>query len=141
MNHNTIKIASVQASPVYMDREATVEKACKLITEAGSNGAHLVVLPEAFIPTYPDWIWSVPPGKITLNQELYGELVAQSVTIPGPDIDILCNAARDAGTYVVIGINERNINASGGTLYNTLVYIDPQGKLLGKHQKLIPTAP
>lgn len=141
MNHNTCKIASVQASPVYMDREATVEKACKLIAEAGRNGAQLVVLPEAFIPAYPDWIWSVPPGKITLNQGLYGELVKQSVIIPGPDIDILCNAAREAGTYVTIGVNERNINASGGTLYNTLVYIDPQGNLLGKHQKLIPTAP
>lgn len=141
MSNDIIKVASIQSSPVYMNREASVEKACKLIAEAGSNGAHLVVLPEAFIPGYPDWIWNVPPGQIKLNQKLYGELVEQSVSVPGPDINILCNAARSAGTYVAIGINERNVNASSGTLYNTLVYINPQGKLIGRHQKLIPTAP
>ncbi len=141
MNHDTLKIASIQASPIYLDRKASVEKACRLIAEAGNNGAQLVVLPEAFIPAYPDWIWFVPPGQITLNQRLYGELVEQSVSIPGPEIDILCNAAMNAGTYVAIGVNERNVGASGGTLYNTLVYIDPRGNLMGKHQKLIPTAP
>ena len=64
----------------------------------------------------------------------------QSVAIPGRNVDILCTAARDAGIYVVIGVNERNIEASSGTLYNTLLYIDPQGDLLGCHQKLVPTA-
>jgi nitrilase len=141
MSHDSFKIAAIQASPVYMDREATVEKACKLISEVSHNGARLVVFPEAFIPAYPDWIWNVPPGQISLNQKLYGELAGQSVTIPGPAVDILCNAAMDAGIYVVIGVNERNVDASGGTLYNTLVYIGPQGDLLGRHQKLVPTAP
>ena len=141
MTHDGYKIAAIQATPVYMDREATLKKACKLIAEAGRNGARLAVFPEAFIPAYPDWIWNVPPGKISLNQKLYSELVEQSVAIPGPAIDILCNAALDAGIYVVIGVNERNVDASGGTLYNTLVYIGPQGNLLGRHQKLVPTAP
>lgn len=141
MGQKKFKIAAIQASPVFMDREGTIEKACKLIPDAGINGAQLVVFPEAFIPGYPDWIWNVPPGQISLNQKLYAELVGQSVAIPGPDVDILCNAARDAGIYVVIGVNERNVEASGGTLYNTLLYIDPQGNLLGHHQKLVPTAP
>ena len=141
MRRKKFKIAAIQASPVFMDRNGTIEKTCKLISDAGAGGAQLAVFPEVFVPGYPDWIWTVPPGQISLNQNLYAELVEQSVAIPGPDIDILCNAARDAGMYVVIGVNERNVEASGGTLYNTLVYIDPQGNLLGRHQKLVPTAP
>ena len=139
VSKNTIKIAAVQAAPVYMDRQASVEKACRLIAEAAGSGAKLAVFPEAFIPGYPDWIWYVPAGQIAFNQQLYRELVEQSVSVPGPEIEVLCQAARDAGIYVVIGINERNVGASGGTLYNTLIYIDAAGNLLGKHQKLVPT--
>ena len=141
MNTESYKIAVVQAAPVYMDRDATVEKACRLIAEVGRNGARLAVFPEAFIPTYPDWIWYLPPGQIALNQQLYGDLLDQSVDIPGPVTDTLCQAARDAGIHVAIGVNERNNPASGTSLFNTLVYIDADGKLLGRHQKLIPTAP
>lgn len=141
MNQEKYRIAAIQASPVYMDRDATVEKACRLIAEAGQNGACLAVLPEAFIPGYPDWIWYLPPGKIDLNQQLYGDLLDQSVSIPGPATDRLCQAARDAGIHVVIGVNERNMEASGGSLFNTIIYIDANGKLLGRHQKLVPTAP
>ena len=68
MTQQAFKIAVVQASPVFMDREATVEKVCRLIAESANNGAQIVVFPEAFIPTYPDWIWNVPAGQITLNQ-------------------------------------------------------------------------
>jgi nitrilase len=141
MNQENYKIAAVQAAPVYMDRDATVEKACRLMAEAAQSGARLVVFTEAFIPAYPDWIWMIPPGQMSLNQQLYGELLEQSVVIPGPATDRLCQAAREAGVYVVIGVNERNIEGSGGTLFNTLVYIDPDGNLLGRHQKLVPTAP
>ena len=139
MTHKTFQIAAVQASPVFMDREATVEKACRLIAEAANNGARLVVFPETFIPTYPDWIWFVPPGQIALNQQLYGELLDQSVSIPSPATDNLCQAARDAGIFVSIGINERNDNASGGSLFNTNILIDPDGNLFSRHQKLVPT--
>lgn len=61
MNRKTYKIAVIQAAPVYMDRDATVAKTCRLIAEASRNGARLAVFPEAFIPTYPDWIWYLPP--------------------------------------------------------------------------------
>jgi nitrilase len=141
MNEETFQIAAIQAAPVYMDRDATVGKACVLIAKAAENGSRLAVFPESFIPTYPDWIWNVPAGQLSLNQQLYGELLEQSVTIPGPATDRLCQAARDAGIYVVIGINERNIDASGGSLFNTIIYIDPTGNLIGRHQKLVPTAP
>src|SRR5919205_2675476 len=137
----TFKIAAVQTAPVFMDREATVAKACELIAEAGQSGAGLVVFPEAFILTYPDWVWRIPPGEHGMLADLYAELLEQSVTLPGPATDQLCRAARQAGVYVVIGLNERNAQASNASLYNTLLYIDAEGNLLGKHQKLVPTAP
>ena len=137
----SFKIAAVQAAPVFMDREATVEKACDLIAEAGRNGARLVVFPEAFIPIYPHWVWAIPPNQGRMLSDLYGELLEQAVTIPSPTTDRLCQAARQAGVYVVMGINECNAEASGTSLYNTLLYIDPEGDVMGKHQKLVPTAP
>ena len=133
------KIAAVQAAPVFLDREATVEKACALIAEAGHNGARLVVFPESFIPTYPDWVWAIPAGEESLLNELYAELLDQAVTIPGAATERLCQAARAAGTYVVMGLSERNAEASNGSMYNSLLYIDPRGQIMGKHRKLVPT--
>jgi nitrilase len=139
MEETTFKIAAVQASPIFFDRSATVEKACQLIEEAAQNGARLIVFPEAFIPGYPDWVWNVPAGQISLNQELYGMLLEQSVTVPSKEVEILCEAAKKANAYVVMGINERNSEASDGSISNTLLYISKDGTLLGKHQKLVPT--
>jgi nitrilase len=138
---STFKIAAVQATPVFLDREATVSKARELIAEAGRSGARLIVFPEAFIPTYPDWVWRIPPGQHRMLADVYAELLEQSVEIPGPVTEELSKAAREAEVYVVMGLNERNAQASNASLYNTLLYIDPEGDLLGKHQKLVPTAP
>ncbi|MGH2478321.1 MAG: carbon-nitrogen hydrolase family protein [Ktedonobacteraceae bacterium] len=134
------KVAVVQATPVFLDRAATIEKACELIASAGRAGARLVVFPEAFIPTYPTWIWDIPPGEMQLLSELYAELLANAVTIPSAATDRLCQAAKHAGAYVVMGMNERNSEASGSSLYNTLLYIDDRGQIMGKHRKLVPTA-
>lgn len=132
-------VAAVQASPVFLDREATIEKACGLIATAGEQGARLVVFPEAYVPAYPDWVWAVPAGEERLMNELYAELLENAVEIPGAATERLCEAARAAGVYVVLGINERNVEASGASLYNTLLYLDAEGHLLGKHRKLVPT--
>ena len=132
-------VAAVQAAPVFLDRAATIEKACDLIAEAGRSGARLVAFPESYVTTYPDWIWAVPAGEDGLLGELYAELLDQSVTIPSDATDRLCAAARQAGAYVVIGMSERNAEASNASMYNTLLYIDPQGQILGKHRKLVPT--
>src|SRR4051812_32481562 len=121
---STFKIAAVQSAPVFMDREATVARTCELIVEAAQDDVRLVVFPEAFIPTYPDWVWRIPPGKHQILADLYGELLDQSVAIPSPATDQLCQAAKEAGVYVVVGLNERNAEASNATLYNTLLYID-----------------
>src|SRR5918998_2492091 len=138
---STFKIAVVQAAPVVLERDATVSKARELIAEAGRCGARLVVFPEAFIPTYPDWVWRVPPSQHRMLADLYAELLEQSVEIPGPVTEELSKAARHAGVYVAMGLNERNAQASNASLYNTLLYVGPEGDLLGKHRKLVPTAP
>jgi nitrilase len=138
---SAFKIAVVQAAPVVLNREATVSKACELIAEAGRSGARLVVFPEAFIPTYPDWVWRIPPGQHRVLADMYAELLEQSVEIPSPVTENLSQAARQEGVYVAMGLNERNAQASNASLYNTLLYISPEGDLLGKHRKLVPTAP
>ena len=138
-NNATFKVAAVQATPVFLDREATIDKACELIATAGSEGARLIVFPEAFIPTYPDWVWTIPSGEEGILNELYAELLSNSVTIPSDATDRLCRAAKLANAYVVMGMSERNVKASGASLYNTLLYIDAQGEILGKHRKLVPT--
>jgi len=133
-------IAAVQAAPVFMDRDATIDKACALTAEAAKNGAKIVVFPEAFVPTYPDWVWVVPASNGSSHAALYGELLDQSVTVPSAATDKLCRAAKANRVFVVIGVNERNADASGGSIYNTLLYISDKGELLGRHRKLIPTA-
>jgi nitrilase len=140
MSGEPFLVAAVQASPVFLDRAATVEKACSLIAEAGAHGARLAVFPEGFIPAYPLWAWFIPAGETHALRELYAELLEQSVSIPGAATDRLCAAAREAGIAVAMGINERNTEASGTTLYNSLLYIGADGRLLGSHRKLVPTA-
>jgi nitrilase len=133
-------VAAVQESPVFLDREATIEKACRIVGEAAGRGARLIVFPEAFVPGYPVWIWQVPPGETHELRRLYAKLVAQSVSVPGPDTARLCEAARRHGVTLAIGINERNDEASGASLYNSLLWIGPDGSILGCHRKLVPTA-
>ncbi len=139
-SHRTpFRIACIQASPVFLNLEATLDKACRLIEEAGTAGARLVVFPECFLPTYPVWVWFIPPYRTKDLRTLYTELVHNAVTIPGAATERLCSAAREAGVHVAVGVNEVNAEASGTTLYNTILFIDAEGEILGKHRKLVPT--
>jgi nitrilase len=126
------KAASVHASPVFLNRDATAEKACSLISEAAGAGAELVVFPEVFIPGYPYWIWLDSPNA---GRVWFKELFKNAVELPSKTIECLCDVARESGMYVVMGINERD----GYTLYNTIVFIDKCGKVLGRHRKIEPT--
>ncbi|OGF17795.1 MAG: hypothetical protein A2W00_05980 [Candidatus Eisenbacteria bacterium RBG_16_71_46] len=133
------RVAAVQAAPVFLDRDATLEQACGLAATAASQGARLIVFPEVFVSGYPDWVWSVPPRERAMIDGLYAELVESAVEVPGPATARLGDAARAAGAYLVIGVNERNVEASGTSLFNTLLIFDPAGGLIGRHRKLIPT--
>ncbi len=129
------KAAAVQTSPVFLNREATVDKACVLIQEASKNGANLVAFPEAFVAGYPYWIWLDSPRK---HDEYFVRLFKEAVEIPSPATDALCQAAKAADVYVVIGVNEK-IPLNMGTMWNTNVVISREGTILGKHRKLVPT--
>lgn len=126
------KVAAVHAASMFLDLEGTVEKSIGFIDEAGAAGARLVAFPETYAPGYPFWIWTHTP---TTGAPLFAELFANAVEVPGPATDAIGEAARRAGTYVVWGVVERD----GGTLYNTLVYFDDQGRVMGRHRKLQPT--
>jgi predicted amidohydrolase len=126
--------AAVQASPVFLNKSKTISKVIKLIGQAAKNGAEIVVFPEAFIPTYPFWpkdIGTAQGRKLILDA--YTELFKNSVEVPSADTDKIGAAAKKAGVYVVIGVNEKE----GGTLYNTILYFSVDGTLLGKHRKLM----
>lgn len=96
----SFRIAAVQTAPVFLDRDATVAKACDLIAEAGQQGTRLVAFPEAFIPTYPDRVWAIPPGQNRMLGDLYAELLDQAVTIPDPTTE-LASAPGRAGAASV----------------------------------------
>ena len=129
-----VKVAAVQAAPVFLDRDATIEKVAGLCKEASGEGAGLIAFAEAFVPTYPDWVWRTTPWADGAAQ-WYARLLDQSVEVPGPATEALGEVAREANAYLAIGVNERD----GGTLFNTYLYFGPDGALLGKHRKLMPT--
>jgi len=132
------KAAVVQASPVLFDREATIEKTGKLIGEAASLGAEFILLPEAFIPAYPRGLsfGAVVGIRSPTGRGQWERYWANSVDVPGPATDTLGSFAREQGVFVSVGVTER----AGGTLYCTLLYFDPSGRLVGMHRKLKPTA-
>ena len=137
-----IKVAVVQAAPVLFDREATVEKACSLIEEAAGQGAQLILFPEAFIPAYPRGLafGTVVGSRSPVGRRVWQRYWENTVEIPGPTPLRLGEAAKKANVYLAIGVIERDAARSTGTVYCTLLYFGPDGRLLGKHQKLKPTA-
>lgn len=134
MNFTKFKAAAVQSSPVFLNAEATTNKACGIIAEAAGNGASLVAFPEVFISAYPYWNWIMTPVQ---GSKWYEKLYVNSIDVPGPETDRLCKAAKENNCHVVIGVNERG--QSFGELYNTNLIIDNQGNIIGKHRKLVPT--
>ena len=126
--------AAVQATPVFLDRDGTIDKACELIATAGDAGADLIVFPETWVPGYP--FWHTTPG--VFSGDTFAELWKNAVEIPSLATARLAEAARRARAYVVIGINERD-TVSRGTMYNSLLYLSPEGEIAHNHRKLMPT--
>ena len=138
-NSKKIKVTAAQLSPVFLNKRKTVIKAVKAIKEAGKNGSKLIVFPEAFVSGYPDWVWLIPNSKGADLNELYIKLVENAVSVPDDSTEKLCKAAKEANINVVMGMHEKNSETSGSSLYNSLLYISDQGRIIGKHRKLIPT--
>ncbi len=132
-----VKVAAVQAASVFLDREGSTAKACRLIREAGKSGARVIGFPEGFIPAHPVW-YHHHSATGALSNRLATELFKNAVEIPGPETQMLGEAARAANAYVVVGVCERIPNTFG-TMFNTQVYLGPDGALIGKHQKIMPT--
>lgn len=136
------KIAIIQRPPVLLDRGATLAKAVECVAEAAAEGASLIVFPETFIAGYPSWIWRLAAGRNGAAMgQLHARLQASAVDVGGGDLSPLCEAARAHEVTVVCGLNERDRALSGGTLYNSVVVIGSDGRLLNRHRKLMPTNP
>jgi predicted amidohydrolase len=129
------KVAAVQAAPIFLDAPATTEKACRLIAAAAAQGARVIALPEVFIPGYPYWNWMMTPLD---GSKWFRDLYKASILVPGPETDRLGRAAREANAFVVVGVNEQS-PVSLGAIFNTNLVFGPDGTLLGRHRKLVPT--
>jgi nitrilase len=140
-NFTHVKVAVVQAAPVLFDREATVEKACRLTVEAAAQEAQLILFPEALVPAYPRGLafGTVVGGRSAEGRRTWQRYWANAVDVPGPATEALGAAARQGNAYLAVGVIERDSQFSQGTLYCTLLYFGPDGRLLGKHRKLKPT--
>nr|AAR97473.1 nitrilase [uncultured organism] len=130
--YGQFRLAAINAAPVYFDREASTEKACRLILEAGASGATLAAFGETWLPGYPFHIWREVPTALRV------EYIANAVEIPSPTTDRLCAAARQANIDVVIGVVELDAQTHG-TVYCTLLFIGSDGSILGRHRKIKPT--
>ncbi|MEY2581050.1 MAG: nitrilase [Ilumatobacteraceae bacterium] len=132
----TFRLAAIQAAPVFLDRQGSTDKACELIAKAGEMGATMAAFGETWLPGYPRWVHAGIPYH--QRRSLTGRYLAAAVTIPGPETNQLCAAAKAAGCDVAIGVAELD-ETSAGTVYCTLLFISSEGEILGKHRKLKPT--
>ncbi len=133
----TVRVAAVQATPVILDADATIEKACGLLAEAAERKVDLAVFPETFVPLYPSNSWAKDAASFEGWDEFWERLWENSVDIPGPHVDRLAEACAELGMHCAIGVNERH-SERPGSLYNAALLIGPEG-VLAKHRKLMPT--
>ncbi len=134
---DTVRVAAIQATPVILDAEATVEKAVRLLGEAAAAGAKLAVLPEVFVALYPSNAWAKGAPAFGGWDELWDRLWDNSVDVRGPHVERLVAACREHDIHCAVGVNERE-DERPGTLYNTLLILGPDG-LVHRHRKLMPT--
>ncbi|MEW6130902.1 MAG: carbon-nitrogen hydrolase family protein [Acidobacteriota bacterium] len=138
-----VKVAAIQAANVYLDLQASLEKALRLIEEAAAQGAKLIAFPETWLPGYPAWLdccrdvalWDFAPVK-----KVFARLAENSVTIPSPVTEAIASAAREHQVVINITVNERvAVGAARGTLFNTMLTFGADGELLNAHRKIMPT--
>lgn len=136
------RIAIIQTAPVFLDKVASIRKAVERIDAAAGRGAELMIFTEAFIPGYPAWVWRLRPGgDWDLSEALHQRLLDNAVDLSSDDLLPLREAARRHRVTVICGIEERDSGFGRATLYNTVVIIGPDGEMLNRHRKLMPTNP
>ncbi|HKA69515.1 MAG TPA: carbon-nitrogen hydrolase family protein [Actinomycetes bacterium] len=131
----TFRVAAVQASYILMDRDATIDRVDELTRAAAGEGAQLVVFPEVFVPGTPIWIDTRPIWDG--DDDWFAMLVDNAVVVPGPATDRLAAIAQENRVWLVVGAEERE--QTGSTIYNTILYFSPEGELVDRHRKLVPT--
>jgi nitrilase len=138
-----LKVAIVEAAPVFMNLDASLARAIEFIGEAAAQGAKLVVFGETWLPGYPAWLDYCPSAALWNHEptkEVFAEQRRNSLTVPSRETEMLAQAAKAHQTVLVIGINERVAAGPGnGTLYNSLLTFDSDGSLVNHRRKLIPT--
>ncbi|HEX2587406.1 MAG TPA: carbon-nitrogen hydrolase family protein [Gaiellales bacterium] len=135
--NEAVTVACIQAEPVILDREATIDRIAELAGDAAGRGAQLVLFPETFVPCYPSnrWVRLLAAGADEAARATFALLMRESVEVPGPACDRLGGIAREHGLWLAVGVNERD----GGTIYNSLLVHGPDGELALHHRKLMPT--
>jgi nitrilase len=137
----SVNVAVAQLCSVFMDREGSIRKACEYIREASKSGVQVLLFPEAFISGYPRGLTfdSTIGSRGEKGRRDWVRYWRSSVPLPSEALEELARTIREAHMYVVIGVVEREGSGSQGTLYCTLLYYGPDGRILGKHRKLKPT--
>ncbi len=134
-------VAAIQAPSVCYNALGSARRAAEHIAAAAKAGAWLAVFSESYIPGYPDWVWRVAPHSSSPSADPFAtfqrRFVEQAITVPGPETDVIARACREHCIMAAIGVTERPARA--GTLYNTLLYFGPDGTILGRHRKMVPT--
>jgi len=138
---DSLVVGLAQITPIWLNREKTLNKVTDYINQAGKKGCHLVVFGEAIIPGYPFWVERTNGAKFNspLQKEIHSHYLDQAVQIEAGDLDSLCQAAEEYQIAVYVGTIERPADRGGHSLYCSLVYIDPEGIIQSVHRKLMPT--
>ena len=137
-----VRLCAAQIAPVFMKKKESVERYAEAIIEAGREGVDLIVTPETGIPCYPYWrnnFGYTSAESAALWKDTVVSFYDQSIRVPSPEIDRLSKAVASANLLAVIGVNEQDDRAGSATLYNTMLFFDRDGELLGRHRKLMPT--
>lgn len=141
MSGNTLKVGLAQIAPLWLQRDATIEKVVRWIDDATSKACDLVIFGEALVPGYPFWVERTGGAEFesALQKSLFAHYVSQGVCLEDGDLDPVCKAAAEHGIAVYVGVMERAANRGGHSLYCSMVYIDKSGKIGAVHRKLMPT--
>ncbi|MDF2671565.1 MAG: nitrilase, partial [Paenibacillus sp.] len=138
---SNLTIAVVQAAPVLFDKASSLQKIAEHVGAAAAQGAKVVVFPETFIPGYPRGLtFGTRVGSRQVSGRVdWARYWENAIDIPGKDTDVIGEIAKEYGVYLIVGVVERDQEWSKSTLYNSILYVGPEGEVLGKHRKLMPT--